>query len=1116
MREPRGAWSARLVLLCATSWIVPSAPAAALTQKRAKTPLDRKQFAIEELSPSSPNMPLADVLERLPNRSAWENALRDKAAGEDRLVYVDARSGAAISIHGATPLIPGDGVGNRVTIADLSHRIGRRVAELDAPAVAEAVMTQVRGNASLLGIDLAQLGPAVAGRVGDHLWYVRAPQQVGGVTVRFAGVHATVNHGNLVGMGASTWGPVAVDPTPRVTAEEAIAAGFKYIDGREEKDEVTEPRLEIVPTAPPEHQSGQRFVGPIGQGYRHRLVWVFQLTRSSGAGLWEFTVDAHSGEVIAFADAAHYATRKRTVAGGVYPLSSTGTCTDVATCGAMQAGTPMPFMDVTTGSEPRRFTNSAGVYDFTGGTTTTGLQGSRLHFVVDACASNMTQSSQVQGEIGLGGANGLHDCASGTATPGNTAATRTMFYEVGKISEIGAGYVPDNGYIRGVPNGQGDIFYSLRAITNSQQLPCNAQYQPLPGHAARLTFAKSLAECANTGELPAVIDHEWGHYLDDYDFSGSLRSTTEGYADVAALYRTQQSCLGAGFFRADLFGCGMAPDGTGANTNEAWPDGSYCTTACSGGRDADWVKHVPSVPADPLHFVCNQCDDDATGFGPCRKEVHCGASPVAQAAWDLVARDLPAPPHNLDSQSAFALGNKLFYQGGQAVEEWFSCECGGTADGCANTSGYKKWLEADDDNGNLLDGTPHMTAIFDAFNRHGIACPTPLPRNSGCTGGPTAVPNVTATPGAFSVKLDWTAVPNATRYWVYRTEGHAGCNYGKALIAQVAGLTHTDTEVKAGRPYFYNVAAAAGDLDSDGDQDSACFGRLSPCVGVTPGIGSFTISCSPGALSIPNGTGSATTTCNVTSTGGFAGDVELGCTGLPGGAGCTYTPATVSLAAGGTGTTSLRVQNILAPAGTYPFKVRGGPPAAPTGSHQANLTLTIGTAPGGGGQNAVFDPTLGVPVCGRGVASCDSGALLKLRDGLGEPNQPNVLRGACPDGSRTLPTGNGSNDRIVINSDGTPFAPGKRVVVTAEVQARAAFTQDAADFFFAADATSPVWQLIETVVPTASGAQSLQASYALPPGPLQAVRVRFRQGAGTPCSPNSVDDTDDLVFAVGN
>jgi hypothetical protein len=31
-----------------------------------------------------------------------------------------------------------------------------------------------------------------------------------------------------------------------------------------------------------------------------------------------------------------------------------------------------------------------------------------------------------------------------------------------------------------------------------------------------------------------------------------------------------------------------------------------------------------------------------------------------------------------------------------------------------------------DDNGNLSDGTPHMQAIYDAFNDQEIACNTPV------------------------------------------------------------------------------------------------------------------------------------------------------------------------------------------------------------------------------------------------------------------------------------------------------------------------------------------------------------------------------------------------------
>ena len=104
-------------------------------------------------------------------------------------------------------------------------------------------------------------------------------------------------------------------------------------------------------------------------------------------------------------------------------------------------------------------------------------------------------------------------------------------------------------------------------------------------------------------------------------------------------------------------------------------------------------------------------------------------------------------PFSLDSQTAFIVGNKLFYQGSGNIGAWHACTCGSTSSGCGATNGYMQWITADDDNGNLNDGTPHMTAIFNAFNRHGIACATPAAQNSGCAGGPTAAaPTLTGDP----------------------------------------------------------------------------------------------------------------------------------------------------------------------------------------------------------------------------------------------------------------------------------------------------------------------------------------------------------------------------------
>ena len=427
-----------------------------------------------------------------------------------------------------------------------------------------------------------------------------------------------------------------------------------------------------------------------------------------------------------------------------------------------------------------------------------------------------------------------------------------------------------------------------------------------------------------------------------------------------------------------------------------------------------------------------------------------------------------------------------------------------------------QWLAADDDNGSLNDGTPHMSAIFTAFDRHDIACKVAdtnnglpaTPTNSGCAAGPSAAPSLTVTPGHYQTDLAWNSVPGATRYWVFRTEGIAGCNYGKALIAETTGLAYTDTEVAAGRPYFYNVVAAGA--------SSACFSRTSNCASATPTAGSYTVSCAPSSLAVGSGGGSDSTTCTVTSTGGYSSAVSLGCVGLPSGASCSATPPSATLPPNGSVTIAVRVTVLPMGAGTHAFQVRGSPSAFPLSQHNAAVSLTVG---GAGDLFATFDAGRQAPSCGAAVGrSCDTGGSLVLgRAGLGpEPNQPNTINDSCADGaSGKFPT-DGSNDRIRIASvDGTGFAFGNTVRVTATVRARAAFLQDAADFFYTADATSPSWVFIGTVRPTAAGVQALSTTYVLPRGALQAVRVQFRQqGSNLTCAAGAFDDRDDLVFAV--
>jgi hypothetical protein len=442
--------------------------------------------------------------------------------------------------------------------------------------------------------------------------------------------------------------------------------------------------------------------------------------------------------------------------------------------------------------------------DATGSITTT-LSGQFVN-ISDSCGSVNNSGS---GGIDLGGANGDHDCTNGGGSSGNTASSRSAFYELNKLIEMGRGWLPNNNWLN----------QTITANVNLNST-CNAFYSSFSG---TINFYRSGGGCRNTGEIAGVFDHEWGHALDDNDANGSLSNSSEGYADIVGIYRLHASCVGHGFWETSNRGCGTTLDGTGFNANEAQTGAAHCALDCSGVRDADWDKHADHTPDTALGFVCNSCNSSS---GPCGRQVHCAAAPIRQAAWDLVARDLQAAPFNMDQETAFVVGNKIFYQGSGNVGLWYSCTCGSSSSGCGSGSGYMQWLAADDDNGNLNDGTPHMTAIFNAYDRHGIACATPTPTNGGCGSGPTGVPSLTATPGENQVALSWSGVTGASEYWVFRTEGVAGCDFGKARIAEVTGTSFTDTEVAGDRQYHYNVAAAGS--------SSACFSNLSACQSVTP------------------------------------------------------------------------------------------------------------------------------------------------------------------------------------------------------------------------------------------------------------------------------------------
>ena len=291
--------------------------------------------------------------------------------------------------------------------------------------------------------------------------------------------------------------------------------------------------------------------------------------------------------------------------------------------------------------------------------------------------------------------------------------------------------------------------------------------------------------------------------------------------------------------------------------------------------------------------------------------------------------------------------------------------------------------------------------------------------------------------------------------------------------------------------------------------------ELHPVLGIvfnpsSGGSPNFALSASPQSVSVNQGA-SASTTIAVTPSNGFSSAVSFSASGVPSGVTASFSPASSAAS-----TTLTLTASSSAATGSATVTVTG---TSGSLSHTATVNLTVVASGGGGGSSAVYNSTLKAPECAAVGASCDSGTLLVGRgtlSGGAEPNQPNTINNSCADGNSGTFHSDESNDRIVISStDGGPLTAGKTAQVTATVWAYG--TTDALDLYSAADATNPSWTFLSTIVPSATGAQTLSTTFTLPAGGLQAVRAHFRyNGSASPCSTGSYDESDDLIFAVSS
>ena len=754
---------------------------------------DAKAGSLSSLTVESERLAVNTVIEELDGARSLLAPAVDTAWNAFRLehgewvAYLDTRSGRLESAEGeGIAWMPGAG-----------NRLGKDGAGKADLAKLEGIARRfVAEKADLLGLNEKDLllNSGRSGQVLDSLWYVDFDVRRAGIPIEGARVFFRVSHGNLIQFGLENVPPAGVAvPKTAISAERAREIVAGRIGGFEAgRDEIVEPwSLHLLPSAVRDDRFAQGFA--FGKGYGLTSVWQLTFRREGEPGTWRARVDATSGELLSLADVNHYAL----ATGGV--VLNAPSAPDVTKA--------MPWTDLANTG----FTNGSGRFTFTGAPLNSTLDGQFVR-IVDSCGPISAGTGGPSGNLSFGASASGTDCTTpGFGGAGNTRSSRTTFYWVNRTKEVARGWLPSANW----------LFTSLRANVNLSQT-CNAYW-----NGSTLNFFKSGGGCGNSGELPGVAIHEFGHGLDSNDGNGTAPElgTGESNSDLLAALMLHKSCIGEGFRPTACTGFGDA------------------CTSCTGVRDIDWARHASNTPHTVANFIQPRCPA-ADGYpGPCNREGHCESYVPSEAVWDFVNRDLPN--QGLGSAAAWNLMERLWMTSRPTAGKSFTCNTGGStwsSSGCNAGSLWKALRAADDDDGNLANGTPHGAALFIAFNRHGMACitdPGTAVTFAACTPPPT--PGVTYSPDDEKVKLTVTGAGGGIVYDIYRND--LGCDAAFARISKNHSVSGTqDATVVNGQTYFYQVVAHP--LGNE-----ACASAPSACRSVVPNVPQLPFCNPPGAPS---------------------------------------------------------------------------------------------------------------------------------------------------------------------------------------------------------------------------------------------------------------------------
>ncbi|MEM7247197.1 MAG: hypothetical protein AAF533_17785 [Acidobacteriota bacterium] len=562
---------------------------------------------------------------------------------------------------------------------------------------ARALMTE---HPELFGLEEADatLVRGLSSSLQDgRLWFLNYLVEREGVPVLDALVTFRVSSGNLVQLGtALVDDALALAPTaPLLTAEDALSGLLTDLAPLAKDD------TPLVPTEVVDDGTLVLLPWEGSDGLEYRLAWKVALRLPGGVETWQSYRDAVTGEALAFEDANNYACPtpaipQGRVRGGVIigPLEEVS-----------EVVRGMPWVDIENDGPINADYNGIFTRD-PAFPASTSLSGPWFDMECADCVNPpqvFREDAFGDLNLGMGGLNG--DGNGFSSRP-----ERNAYYHLNVVRQVASKHLDDAAV---------DGFFTSNIVaTVMAPGSCNAVWT-----GTQMLFFPMDDTCNNTADISDIVQHEWGHGLDQFTNSGMIPdgARSEGLSDIVAWISSHDAGSGRYFFLGD---------------------GNFLRTALS-DEDPQGLKTVGNVD------------------GICGGQPHCTGGVISQAFWDL---GVELRGKYGDSAGWFVL-ERLFFQSLPISSSFLPDR---------PDSVYDAVVLIDDDNGDLMDGVPNGEAINAAFGLHGMTSTPEVADSDECT--PLAAPDLTLVkltdPDTLQpqVMVSWPDVPGAVMYDLYRID----------------------------------------------------------------------------------------------------------------------------------------------------------------------------------------------------------------------------------------------------------------------------------------------------------------------------------------------------------